>query len=204
MLVFVFLHIINLAMVQNNIDKQGIEGQGSIEFAIFGSGCFWCTEAIFESIDGVVDVESGYSGGKIKNPGYKEVCSGNTGHAEVVKISFNPKKVSFEFLLSVFFKTHDPTTLNYQGNDHGTQYRSVIFYTNEEQKLAAKSIIEKLNSEKVYDKPIVTELSSFDVFYKAEDYHQDYFIKNPTQGYCQFVVQPKVEKFRKVFKEYLK
>jgi peptide-methionine (S)-S-oxide reductase len=191
-------------MSQNSLSNPGIEGQGSVEIAIFGSGCFWCTEAIFESIDGVIDVESGYSGGKIKNPIYKEVCSGNTGHAEVVKISFNPKKVSFEFLLSVFFKTHDPTTLNYQGNDHGTQYRSVIFYTTEDQKVAAKSIIEKLNSEKVYDRPIVTELSPFDVFYKAEDYHQDYFAKNPTQGYCQFVVQPKVEKFQKVFKYYLK
>jgi peptide-methionine (S)-S-oxide reductase len=180
------------------------EGQEGYEIAVFGGGCFWCTEAIFENVEGVISVESGYSGGTLKNPKYKEVCTGTTGHAEVVRILFDPEKVSYEFLLSVFFKTHDPTTLNYQGNDHGTQYRSVVFYTSEEQKLAAIKIIKKLNEEKVYNNPVVTEVSPFNVFYIAEDYHQDYFVKNPGQGYCQFVVQPKVEKFKEVFKEYLK
>jgi len=185
-------------------DKLKSEGQGSTEIAVFGSGCFWCNEAIFENIKGVISVESGYSGGKTINPTYKEVCSGYSGHAEVVKIIFNPSRVSYEFLLSVFFKTHDPTTLNYQGNDHGTQYRSVIFYTSDAQMRSAANIIQKLTDEKVYDNPIVTELVPFDKFYIAEDYHQDYFKKNPSQGYCQFVVQPKVEKFKNVFKEYIK
>jgi peptide-methionine (S)-S-oxide reductase len=180
------------------------EGQGRTEIAVFGGGCFWCTEAIFENVEGVVSVESGYSGGSLKNPTYKEVCTGTTGHAEVVRILFDPEKVSYEFLLSVFFKTHDPTTLNYQGNDHGTQYRSVIFYTTEEQKLTVNLIIEKLNTEKVYDKPVVTEVKPLALFYMAEDYHQHYFARNPNQGYCQFVVQPKVEKFKKVFDKYLK
>jgi peptide-methionine (S)-S-oxide reductase len=174
------------------------------EIAIFGAGCFWCVEAVFEDIKGVYKVESGYTGGKIKNPTYKEVCTGMTGHAEVAKITYNPDEVSFEFLLSVFFKTHDPTTLNYQGNDHGTQYRSAIFYTNEAQKIAAEKIIKQLNDEKAYPKPIVTEVTKFDVFYVAENYHQNYFKTNPNQSYCQYVIQPKVDKFKKVFKEYLK
>jgi peptide-methionine (S)-S-oxide reductase len=174
------------------------------EIAIFGAGCFWCVEAVFEDIKGVYKVESGYTGGKIKNPTYKEVCTGMTGHAEVAKITYNPNEVSFEFLLSVFFKTHDPTTLNYQGNDHGTQYRSAIFYTNEAQKIAAEKIIKQLNDEKAYPKPIVTEVTKFDVFYVAENYHQNYFKTNPNQSYCQYVIQPKVDKFKKVFKEYLK
>jgi peptide-methionine (S)-S-oxide reductase len=194
----------NLQMNTDFTVNASPEGQGRTETAVFGGGCFWCTEAIFENVEGVVSVESGYSGGTLKNPTYKEVCTGTTGHAEVVRISFDPEKVSYEFLLSVFFKTHDPTTLNYQGNDHGTQYRSVIFYTTEEQKLTANSIIEKLKIEKIYDKPVVTEVKPLDAFYRAEDYHQHYFARNPNQGYCQFVVQPKVEKFKKVFDKYLK
>ncbi len=140
----------------------------------------------------------------MKNPTYEEVCTGTTGHAEVTRIEYNPKEISFELLLSVFFKTHDPTSLNQQGADQGTQYRSVIFYTSPEQKEIAERIINQLNKEKAYSNPIVTEVSKFEKFYKAEDYHQDYFTNNPNQGYCRFVIQPKVEKFRKVFKDYLK
>ncbi len=174
------------------------------EIAIFGAGCFWCVEAVFQDLKGVYKVESGYSGGTLKNPTYEEVCTGTTGHAEVTRIEFNPDEISFELLLSVFFKTHDPTSLNRQGADQGTQYRSVIFYTNDEQKETAERIIKQLNEEKAYPDPIVTEVAKFDKFYKAENYHQDYFTNNPNQGYCRYVIQPKVEKFRKVFKDYLK
>jgi peptide-methionine (S)-S-oxide reductase len=203
-IISIFLLIAGISVQCNRPIIKNMEQYNKYETAVFGSGCFWCTEAIFESLEGVISVESGYAGGKLKNPTYTEVCSGLTGHAEVVRIVYNPEKASFEFLLSVFFKTHDPTALNYQGNDHGTQYRSVIFYTTEQQKLTAIRIIESLNSEKAYDKPVVTEVSALAEFYPAEDYHQDYYKKNPNQGYCQFVVQPKLEKFRKVFKEYLK
>ncbi len=174
------------------------------EIAIFGAGCFWCVEAVFQDLKGVYKVEPGYSGGTLKNPTYEEVCTGTTGHAEVTRIEFNPDEISFELLLSVFFKTHDPTSLNRQGADQGTQYRSVIFYTNDEQKETAERIIKQLNEEKAYPDPIVTEVTKFDKFYKAENYHQDYFTNNPNQGYCRYVIQPKVEKFRKVFKDYLK
>lgn len=184
-------------------DKKNME-HGKTEIAVFGAGCFWCVEAVFENLKGVYKVESGYSGGTLKNPTYKEVCSGLTGHAEVAKITYNPDEISFETLLSVFFKTHDPTTLNYQGNDHGTQYRSAIFYTSEKQKETAERIIKELNEEKAYPKPIVTEVKPFTVFYKAENYHQDYYKNNPEQAYCHYVIQPKVEKFKKVFKDYLK
>ncbi len=184
-------------------EKVKMENQKQ-EIAIFGAGCFWCVEAVFQNLKGVIKVESGYSGGKIKNPTYSEVCTGQTGHAEVAKITFNPDIVSFETLLSVFFKTHDPTTLNYQGNDHGTQYRSSIFYTSEYQKETAERIIKELNIEKAYPKPIITEVTRFDVFYKAEDYHQNYYNQNKGESYCQYVIQPKVDKFKKVFKEYLK
>jgi peptide-methionine (S)-S-oxide reductase len=202
MLIYTFLiFFTNISCYSN---EMHMKEQERSETAVFGGGCFWCTEAVFEGLKGVIFVESGYSGGKLKNPTYQEVCSGLTGHAEVVRITYNPEKVSYEFLLSVFFQTHDPTTMNAQGNDRGTQYRSVIFYNSEQQKQIASSVISKLNSEKVYEKPVVTELSPLGEFYKAEDYHQDYFAKNPEQGYCQFVVKPKVEKFRKVFKEYLK
>jgi len=175
-----------------------------LELATFGSGCFWCTEAVFQNVDGVEVVESGYSGGKVKNPTYKEVCSGLTGHAEVIQLHYDPKKVSYDELLEIFWKTHDPTTLNRQGNDEGPQYRSVIFYHNDEQKRLAEGYKAKLIQEQVYDRPIVTEITPFTVFYKAEDYHQNYYNLNGNAPYCAYVIQPKVEKFKKVFKDKLK
>ena len=177
---------------------------GQKETATFGGGCFWCTEAIFKSLKGVETVESGYSGGETKNPTYKEVCSGETGHAEVIQITFNPAVISFRELLEVFWQTHDPTTLNRQGADVGTQYRSVIFYHTPEQKEIAERFKTQLNKENIFGKPVVTEISAFDKFYKAEKYHQDYFANNRTQGYCKFVIVPKIEKFRKIFKDKLK
>jgi peptide-methionine (S)-S-oxide reductase len=176
----------------------------NLQKATFGSGCFWCTEAIFERLKGVKSVVSGYSGGKVENPTYKEVCTGTTGHAEVTQITYDPEVISFDELLEVFWKTHDPTTLNRQGNDVGTQYRSVIFYHNEEQKKLAEKYKDELNKSGAWDKPIVTEISPFTKFYPAEDYHQEYYENNPNQGYCAFVIAPKVEKFEKVFKDKLK
>lgn len=172
--------------------------------ATFGGGCFWCTEAIFEELDGVNDVISGYSGGTVVNPSYREVTTGRTGHAEVVQISFDPEVISYEELLDVFFKTHDPTTLNRQGADVGTQYRSVIFYHNPEQKQAAEYKIKSLNNTGMYDSPIVTRLEKFEHFYVAEDYHQDYFRKNPDQAYCSYVIKPKLKKFRVDFSAKIK
>lgn len=172
--------------------------------ATFGSGCFWCTEAIFESLNGVHSAESGYMGGHTENPTYKEVCIGNTGHAEVVQIKFDPAVISFEELLEAFWSSHDPTTLNRQGNDVGTQYRSVIFYHNEDQKKAATSIREDLNSKNVFPNPIVTEISPASKFYVAENYHQDYFNLNGHEPYCAFVIRPKLDKFKKAFAEKLK
>lgn len=177
---------------------------GKMEVAVFGAGCFWCVEAVFQELKGVYSVESGYTGGTYANPTYKEVSSGKTGHAEVAKITYDPSIVSFETLLAVFFKTHDPTTLNYQGADHGTQYRSAIFYANDYQKETAERIIKELNAEKAYPKPIVTEVVPLTKFWVAENYHQDYYSNNPSQGYCTYVIQPKLEKFRKVFKDQLK
>ncbi|MCS6796346.1 MAG: peptide-methionine (S)-S-oxide reductase MsrA [Raineya sp.] len=176
----------------------------NLEVATLGAGCFWCVEAVFQRIKGVVKVESGYSGGKTENPTYKEVCSGNTGHAEVCQITFDKNQISFTEILEIFFGTHDPTTLNRQGNDVGTQYRSVIFYHNEEQKKIAEKVIQTLTQEKVFSSPIVTEVTPFTKFYKAEDYHQNYYNNNPTQGYCYFVIRPKIEKLQKVFKAKLK
>ena len=176
----------------------------NIETATLGAGCFWCVEAQFGMLDGVVSVESGFSGGKVKNPSYKEVCTGNTGHAEVVQITFDTTKLSYEEVLEAFWKSHDPTQLNRQGNDIGTQYRSVIFYHNEKQKELAEKYKKKLNESGVYDKSVVTEISPFTEFYKAEDYHQDYYAQNPGESYCRYVIQPKVEKFREVFKDKLK
>lgn len=172
--------------------------------ATFGSGCFWCTEAIFSRLNGVVSVVSGYSGGTTENPTYEEVCSGNTGHAEVCQITFDSTIISFDELLEVFWKTHDPTTLNRQGADVGTQYRSVIFYHTEEQKKSAEHYKDELNRDNIWGKPVVTEISPFTKFYPAEKYHQDYYENNPRQGYCSFVIAPKVEKFEKIFKNKLK
>ncbi len=172
--------------------------------ATFGSGCFWCTEAVFQDLAGVESVVSGYAGGHIKNPAYREVCEGRTGHAEVVQITYDPEVVSYDTLLEVFWKTHDPTTLNRQGNDVGTQYRSAIFYHDEEQQKVAEQYKDKLNASGAFPKPIVTEISPLDVFYPAEENHQNYFKNNPGQGYCSFVIRPKVDKFKQVFGNKLK
>jgi peptide-methionine (S)-S-oxide reductase len=172
--------------------------------ATFGSGCFWCTEAVFERVKGVESVVSGYAGGTVENPTYEQVCSGNTGHAESIQVTYNPEIISYPELLEIFWRTHDPTTLNRQGNDVGTQYRSVIFYHDEEQKKLAEEYKKKLDESGAWDKPIVTEIVPFTNFYKAEKYHQDYYENNPNQGYCSFVIAPKVEKFEKVFKDKLK
>ncbi len=175
-----------------------------MEIATFGEGCFWCSEAIFQRLKGVVKVESGFAGGKVANPTYKEVCTGLTGHAEVSQITYDPSIISYEELLEVFWKTHDPTTLNRQGNDVGTQYRSVIFYNNEKQKELAEKYKKELNDAGVYPDPVVTAIEPFTNFYKAEDYHQDYFNENGNQPYCRLVILPKVEKFEQVFKSKLK
>jgi peptide-methionine (S)-S-oxide reductase len=175
-----------------------------LELATFGSGCFWCVEAIFQRVDGVEKVASGYSGGYVKNPSYKEVCEGTTGHAEVCQLSYDPEQVSYDELLEIFWQTHDPTTLNRQGNDVGTQYRSVVFYHNEDQKVLAEKYKKELDEAGIYQNPIVTEIAPYETFYVAEDYHQNYFNENGSQPYCSFVIQPKVEKFKKVFKDKLK
>ena len=175
-----------------------------MEKATFGSGCFWCTEAIFLNVEGVEKVESGYTGGKVKNPTYREVCSGLTGHAEVVQLTFDPNVVSYDELLEIFWKTHDPTTLNQQGADVGTQYRSAIFYHDENQKTKAEFYKKRLEEEKAFDKPIVTEITPAVAFYKAEDYHQNYYKLNSNAPYCTYVIQPKLQKFRKAFQSVLK
>lgn len=172
--------------------------------ATLGGGCFWCTEAVFLRLKGIVSVKSGYTGGKIPNPTYKAICTGLTGHAEVIQVEFDPKVISFDQLLDVFFHTHDPTTLNRQGADVGTQYRSAVFYHDETQKEAAKKMIETLNASGDFDSPIVTSLEKLTTFYPAEDYHQDYFNENPSNPYCQAVVGPKVSKFQKRYKALLK
>ncbi len=168
------------------------------------AGCFWCTEAVFQRLKGVDTVFSGYTGGSVKNPSYKEVCSGTTGHAEAIQVIYNKNTISLTELLHVFFKTHDPTTLNSQGNDHGTQYRSGIFYHNEDQKKVAEQVIKELNEQKVFDSPVVTEVTAFTNFYNAEDYHQNFYNDNPDYGYCRIVINPKIEKLEKYFKDKLK
>lgn len=175
-----------------------------MEVATFAGGCFWCTEAVFLEIKGVEKVVSGYIGGKTVNPTYKDICTGETGHAEAIQITFNPNEVAYEDLLEIFFGTHDPTTLNRQGADVGTQYRSEIFYHSEAQKTKAENYIQLLEKEKLFDKKIVTKVSSATVFYPAEDYHQNYYNQNSSQGYCQMVIAPKLEKLRKYYKSKLK
>jgi len=177
---------------------------GNLQTATLAGGCFWCLEAVYDQIKGVVSVESGYSGGKMPNPSYEDVCTGRTGHAETVQVTFDPSVVSYRDLLNVFFGIHDPTTLNRQGADVGTQYRSAIFYHNEEQKNEAEQLIKELNEQHIWDAPIVTEVKPFDKFYIAEDYHQEYYEHNRFQPYCMAVVAPKVAKFRKHFLELLK
>lgn len=176
----------------------------SHEFATFGTGCFWCTEAIFQELKGVVSVTPGYSGGHVPSPSYAEVCAGTTGHAEVCHIEFDPSIISYKQLLEVFWEVHDPTTYNRQGNDVGPQYRSVIFYHNKEQMREAEYFKSKLNEANVFGKPVVTEISPFINFYPAENYHKDYYRRNGNQPYCQIVIKPKLEKFRRIFKEKLK
>jgi peptide-methionine (S)-S-oxide reductase len=185
-------------MAQTGTDKE------KFGKATFGTGCFWCTEAIFIRLKGVIGVEPGYSGGKTPNPTYKEVCTGTSDHAEVCQITFDPKTIGYPELLEVFWHVHDPTTLNRQGNDVGTQYRSVVFYHNEEQRKAAEEIKKKLDNEHLWEEPIVTQIVPFEKFYPAGNYHQDYFKNNPDQPYCTYIVAPKVKKFEKSFGEYLK
>ncbi|MCA9263087.1 MAG: peptide-methionine (S)-S-oxide reductase MsrA [Planctomycetales bacterium] len=175
-----------------------------LELATLGAGCYWCVEAVFQQLRGVHSVESGFTGGQVRNPSYEQVCSGLTGHAEVCQVRYDPKIVSFTEVLEVFWKTHDPTTLNRQGHDVGTQYRSAIFYHNEEQRKTAEELKEKLDQSGAFSAPIVTEIAKFDVFYKAKEDHQNFYRNNPNYGYCRAVVQPKVDKFRKVFADKLK
>lgn len=175
-----------------------------IDTLTIGGGCFWCVEAQLQQLKGVLTVTSGYAGGSNKNPTYKEVCTGLTGHAEVIQVTFDNSIISIDEMLAAFWQAHDPTQLNRQGNDVGTQYRSVIFYRNDKQKKIAEDYKKKLNDEKVYDNPVVTEISPLSIFYAAENYHQNYYNENATQGYCQFVIAPKLEKFKKVFKDKLK
>ncbi len=188
---------------QTKIEEKMYD-QNKYEVAAFGAGCFWCTEAVFQRLKGIVKVESGYSGGSVPNPSYEAVCTGKTGHAECTQITYDPKIISYKELLEVFWKTHDPTTLNRQGADAGTQYRSVIFYHNDEQKQLAEKYKNELESARIWSDPIVTEISQFKKFYKAEDYHQNYYNKNGNQQYCSFVITPKIEKFKKVFADKLK
>lgn len=183
-------------MNQKPIDKR--------EVATLGGGCFWCIEAAFQEIDGVVNVESGYSGGTTVSPTYEQVCKGNTGHAEVVHVTFDPNTISYKEVLEIFFTAHDPTTLNRQGADVGTQYRSVIFYHNEKQKKSAEQVIEEMNIKKVWDDPIVTTVEPLKKFYKAEDYHKKYFDRHPEAAYCRIVIAPKIAKLRNKYREKLK
>jgi len=187
---------------------QGTKNQkkmdNGLQLATLGSGCFWCTEAFFLKVKGIESVVSGYTGGQVKNPTYKEVCSGLTGHAEVIQLKYDPKVISFEEILEIFWNTHDPTTLNRQGADEGTQYRSAVFYHSEEQKAVAEKYKAQLNKSGIFKDPIVTEITPASVFYPAEDYHQNYYALNPNQGYCQYVIRPKIEKFKKQFDAKLK
>ena len=175
-----------------------------MDYAVLGGGCFWCLEAVYQQLQGVRHVESGYTGGHTLNPDYESICTGSTGHAEVVKVEFDTTIISYAQILEVFFAIHDPTTLNRQGNDVGTQYRSVIYYQGAEQERIARQTIEQLEERSIYSDPIVTELSPLGVYYPAEAYHQNYFVNHPFQGYCAFVVGPKVQKFRQQFSQYLK
>jgi len=178
--------------------------RGRREMATLGGGCFWCLEAVFDRLSGVLSVESGYCGGQLPDPSYEDICGGDTGHAEVVRVSFDPAVISYADLLEVFFAIHDPTTLNAQGNDVGTQYRSVIFYHSPQQKSAAEAAVARLTAERAFERPIVTEIEEAPAFYIAEPYHQEYFERNPRQPYCQYVVSPKVAKFSKQFAARLK
>ena len=189
---------------QLKTERNAGRNMENMEQATFGAGCFWCVEAVFQQLKGVASVESAYMGGRVKNPTYAQVCSGTTGHAEVCHINYDPSVITFDELLEVFWKTHDPTTLNRQGNDRGTQYRSVIFYHNDEQKQKAEDYKEKLNEAKAFPNPVVTEISPASTLYIAEDYHQNYFNNNPNQPYCRALIPPKLEKMRQIFGDKLK
>ncbi len=203
-IVFLICSLFTIVLFSQNNNSTKKMTQSNFETITLGGGCYWCVEAVYENLKGVKSVVSGFSGGKIPNPSYEEVCSGTTGHAEVVQITFDKNVTNLDEIFKVFFTVHDPTTLNRQGADRGTQYRSVILYANEKQKKEAQSIIAALQKAKVYDNPIVTTLEPFTKFYKAEDYHQNYYANNKNQPYCQMVIQPKLEKFEKVFKDKLK
>lgn len=196
--VYLFLMLSSAMSILSPSQMKG-QTMSKMSEATFGAGCFWCVEAIFERVKGVISVESGYSGGKVKNPSYREVTTGTTGHAEVTRVVFDPEVVSFEILLEVFWHTHDPTTLNRQGADVGTQYRSAIFYHDEEQRKIAEASKAKTDASGLWKNPIVTEISPLENYYVAEDYHQDYYNNNPTAGYCSYVIAPKVKKFKKEF-----
>ncbi|MBC8320226.1 MAG: peptide-methionine (S)-S-oxide reductase MsrA [Bacteroidetes bacterium] len=198
------LLLINVSSQLFSQNKNKKEHDMNTIVATFGSGCFWCSEAIFNRLDGVIKVEPGFSGGKTKNPSYKDVVTGTTGHAEVSQITYNPDIVSFSTLLEVFWKTHDPTTLNRQGADVGTQYRSVIFFHDENQETLAREYLTALELANIWENPIVTEIVPFVKFYPAEEYHNDYYENNPANSYCSFVITPKIEKFKKVFADKLK
>ena len=183
---------------------SNIQSNGNIEVATLAGGCFWCLEAVFDELKGVAEVESGYAGGHVPNPTYRQVCAGTTGHAEVVQLTFDPQQISFRQILEVFFTIHDPTTLNRQGADMGTQYRSAIYYHTPEQRATAEQVIREIGAAGIWDGPIVTELAPLDTFYRAEDYHQEYYVNNSSQPYCRAVVAPKVMKLRKHFTAQLK
>ena len=191
--------------LQENLESISITfmSKSNLQKATLGGGCFWCLEAVYQQVRGVVHVESGYAGGQTLNPDYDSVCTGQTGHAEVVQIEFDADVLTYQKILEIFFAIHDPTTLNRQGNDIGSQYRSVIYAHDKEQRMIAQNIIEQLTQENIFDQPIVTELADLPTYYRAEDYHQNYFNNHPEQGYCAFVVSPKVSKFRKQFAELL-
>jgi len=206
-LVFLISLLLNYNCAANIIKsekKNNMNDQNNYEVVTFGAGCFWCTEAVFQRLRGIIKIESGYSGGAVSNPSYEEVCTGKTGHAECTQITFDPKVISYAELLEVFWKTHDPTQLNRQGADVGTQYRSVIFYHNEEQKKLAENYRNELAKAKIWSSPIVTEISPFKTFYIAEGYHQNYYNQHSGQPYCSFVITPKLEKFKKIFASKLK
>lgn len=192
------------SLERKEIVEKSMDGKNEFKLATFGSGCFWCNQAIFKRLEGVEEVVAGYSGGTVENPTYEQVCTGTTGHAESIQITYDPAKISYDELLEVFWKTHDPTTRNRQGYDVGPQYRSVIFYHDAEQKRLAESYKKKLKEEGIWDRPIVTEIEPFTKFWPAESYHQDYYDKNPSQSYCTVVITPKIEKFSKVFKDRLR
>lgn len=194
----------NLNVETSIISSSQATKDKKLEIANFGAGCFWCVEAVFQELKGVDSVESGYMGGSIDNPTYEQVCTGATGHAEICQIKYDPQVVTFKELLEVFWKTHDPTTLNRQGNDSGTQYRSAVFYTSEEQKQLAEKYKKRLDESGAFPNPIVTEIAPASKFYSAGEYHDKYYSRNPNAGYCQFVIQPKVAKFRKAFGDKLK